>query len=180
VSAARPSRRDLFVHAAARSIYRRGAVRSIHRRGAARSIYRLRAAICGWAQRRTAVRARRQGSSGTGSRTWRLSSRRFSTTSSRRRSAPPHLRRHWARPPTSGLGSTRPHLRREWARPLASLRRDRAHPSHICTGTGLTPPTPAPLQRHLRPSAADSRHWANGRSRPSRSRTPRASRSTST
>ena len=55
----------------------------------------------------------------------------------------PHL--HWTRtgltPPTSapglgsrlatsapGLGSPRPHLHRDWA-----------HPSHICTGTGLTP-----------------------------------------
>jgi hypothetical protein len=41
----------------------------------------------------------------------------------------------WAHPPTSapGLGSPLPHLRRDWA-----------HPSHICAGTGLTPPTPAP------------------------------------
>jgi hypothetical protein len=37
-------------------------------------------------------------------------------------------------PPTSapGLGSPRPHLRRDWA-----------HPAHICAGTGLTPPTSA-------------------------------------
>ena len=32
-----------------------------------------------------------------------------------------------------GLGSPRPHLRRDWA-----------HPCHICTGTGLTPATSAP------------------------------------
>jgi hypothetical protein len=32
-----------------------------------------------------------------------------------------------------GLCSPRPHLRRDWARPF-----------HICTGTGLTPPTSAP------------------------------------
>jgi hypothetical protein len=40
-------------------------------------------------------------------------------------------------PPSSalGLGSPRPHLHRDWA-----------HPSHICTGIGLTPATPAPGQ----------------------------------
>jgi hypothetical protein len=38
-------------------------------------------------------------------------------------------------PPTSapGLGSPRPRLRRDWA-----------HPAHVCTGTGLAPPTSAP------------------------------------
>ena len=34
---------------------------------------------------------------------------------------------------TPGLGATLPRLHRDWA-----------HPSHICTGTGLTPPTSAP------------------------------------
>jgi hypothetical protein len=55
--------------------------------------------------------------------------------------APPQL----CNPPTSapglgtpstsapGLGSPRPHLHRDWA-----------HPAHICTGAGLTPPTSAP------------------------------------
>ena len=38
-----------------------------------------------------------------------------------------------SRPRDPRLGSALPHLRR-----------DRAHPSHICTGTGLTPPTSAP------------------------------------
>jgi hypothetical protein len=50
----------------------------------------------------------------------------------------------------SGLGSPRattacvgtrlipPHLRRDWGSPLPHLRRDRAHPSHICIGTWLT------------------------------------------
>jgi hypothetical protein len=35
-----------------------------------------------------------------------------------------------------GLGSSLPHLRRDWA-----------HPCHICAGTGLTPPTSAPGPR---------------------------------
>ena len=35
-----------------------------------------------------------------------------------------------------GLGLSRPHLHRDWA-----------HPSHICTGTGLAPPTSAPGPR---------------------------------
>jgi hypothetical protein len=46
-----------------------------------------------------------------------------------------------------GSGSPRPHLRRDWA-----------HPAHICAGTGLTPPTSAPglgpPRSHLR------RDWA--------------------
>ena len=49
----------------------------------------------------------------------------------------PHLHGAWARPWTSasamGLGSTQPHLRR-----------DLAHPWHICAGPGLAPATSAP------------------------------------
>ena len=44
-------------------------------------------------------------------------------------------------------GSTRPHLRCGWA-----------HPAHICTGTGLTPPTSAPglhVEAELRRHAGD-------------------------
>jgi hypothetical protein len=42
---------------------------------------------------------------------------------------------------TPGLFSPLSHLRGDWARPCRHLHRDCAHPSHICTGTGLTPPT---------------------------------------
>ncbi len=57
-------------------------------------------------------------------------------------------------PPTSapGLGPPRPHLRRDWA-----------HPAHICAGIGLTPPT------HCRPgltpptSAQLRRDWGSPR-----------------
>jgi hypothetical protein len=36
----------------------------------------------------------------------------------------------------TGLAAT-PQLHRDWGSPLPHLRRDRAHPSHICAGTGL-------------------------------------------
>ncbi len=75
----------------------------------------------------------------------------------------PHLHRDWARPNRI--------LHRDWARPgtlhqprlgspLPQLRRDRAHPCHICTGTGLTPPTSAPGPGSPRP------HLRRDRARP--------------
>jgi hypothetical protein len=67
-------------------------------------------------------------------------------------------------PPTSasGLGSPlrksasglRPFAAtsaRGWGLPVSLLRRDWAHPAHICTGTALTPPTSAPGLRSPRP-----------------------------
>ncbi len=43
-------------------------------------------------------------------------------------------------PQSAELGASRPHLHQDWA-----------HPAHICTGTGLTPPTSAPELGSPRP-----------------------------
>ena len=52
-----------------------------------------------------------------------------------------------ARPTSApGLGPPLPHLRRDWA-----------HPAHLCTGTGLTPPTTAPGQGSPRPPRRERR-----------------------
>ena len=52
----------------------------------------------------------------------------------------------------AGLGSPRPHLRRDWA-----------HPGHICAGTGLTPPTSAPGQGSAAGSVTHEKTLARGR-----------------
>ncbi len=61
---------------------------------------------------------------------------------------------HGLSPPTSapGLGSPRTHLRRDWA-----------HPAHICTRTGLTPPTSAPGLGSPRPHLYWDYHGAQHR-----------------
>jgi hypothetical protein len=58
---------------------------------------------------------------------------------------------------TNWSGS-RPHHSATSARPLPHLRRDWARPTHVCTGTGLTPPTSAPGLGSLRPRL--HRDWA--------------------
>ena len=67
---------------------------------------------------------------------------------------PPITRAHPA-PSALRLGSPLPHLRRDWA-----------HPAHICAATGLTPPTSAPEPAsplpHLQP---DSARTPNARTR---------------
>jgi hypothetical protein len=67
---------------------------------------------------------------------------------------PPITRAHPA-PSALRLGSPLPHLRRDWA-----------HPAHICAATGLTPPTSAPEPAsplpHLQP---DSARTPNARAR---------------
>ncbi len=51
-----------------------------------------------------------------------------------------------------GSGLPRPHLRRDWA-----------HPAHICAGTGLTPPTSAPGLGSTRPHLRRARQGARRR-----------------
>ncbi len=55
---------------------------------------------------------------------------------------------------TGSAATSGPRWSRAPARPLPHLFRDSAHPCHICTGTGLTPPTSAPGLGRTPPTCA--------------------------